>query len=176
MTALTSDCVVAGRLAGPHGIRGDIRVELLVENTDLLLGEAWLQAGDRLPVRAEIASVRQHRGTPVVHLKGVEDRTAAAALRGMSILIPEARLPELDEDEFYIDDLTGLPVFLTDGSRIGTLDEAIDLGEQETWRILTDDGREILLPAVPEFVVSIHLEDGIVIRPPEGLLELYLKP
>ena len=61
------------------------------------------------------------------------------------------------------------------GEQLGTLDHVLFHGEQEVWSILTPDGKEILLPAVPEFVADIDLDAEIIrITPPEGLLELYL--
>lgn len=70
----------------------------------------------------------------------------------------------------------GFPLCLMrTGSRLGTLEQVLFHGEQEVWVIVTPDGREVLFPAVPEFVPDIDLDAEIIrIAPPEGLLELYL--
>ena len=97
-------------------------------------------------------------------------------LRGQTLLIPESALPELDEDEVYLHDMLGLSVVLdATGQKLGVLDHVHFHGEQELWSILTQEGKEILLPAVPEFVADIDLDTEIIrITPPEGLLELYM--
>ena len=71
---------------------------------------------------------------------------------------------------------SGFPWCLTRrGESSGVLDHVLFHGEQELWSILTPEGKEILLPAVPEFVADIDLDTGIIrITPPEGLLELYM--
>ena len=97
-------------------------------------------------------------------------------LRGQTLLIPESALPELDEDEVYLHDMLGLSVVLdATGQKLGVLDHVLFHGEQDLWSILTPEGKEILLPAVPEFVADIDLDTEIIrITPPEGLLELYM--
>lgn len=71
---------------------------------------------------------------------------------------------------------SGFPWCLTrPGQKLGVLDHVLFHGEQELWSILTPEGKDILLPAVPEFVADIDLDTEIIrITPPEGLLELYM--
>ncbi|MEG1610051.1 MAG: ribosome maturation factor RimM [Bilophila sp.] len=168
--------VTIGTLARPHGIKGEIRVNYYAESPHLLRGEVYLQAGNAPPRKMEVETMRMHQGTPLVRFVTVPDRTAAELLRGQEILVPEAELPEPDEDEVYLHDMLGLSVFLdATGESLGTLDHVLFHGEQEVWAIRTPDGKELLLPAVPEFVAEIDLEaECIRITPPEGLLELYL--
>ena len=171
------ELVEVGLLTRPHGIRGELCLDYYAESLDLLqCGQVYVQAGNRPPRRMEVASVRLHRGMPLVRFAEVPDRTAAEVLRGQKVLVPQASLPELEEDEVYLNDVLGLPVYLDeDGRHLGTLDHVLFHGEQEVWVIVTPDSREVLLPAVPEFVTDIDLDAGrIVIAPPEGLLELYL--
>ena len=162
---IPADLVEIGTLARPHGIRGEIRVNYYADSLELLRGDVvYLQAG------------RMHQGTPLIRFVEAPDRTAAEFLRGQTLLIPESALPELDEDEVYLHDMLGLSVVLdATGQKLGVLDHVLFHGEQELWSILTPEGKEILLPAVPEFVADIDLDTEIIrITPPEGLLELYM--
>ena len=168
---------VIGKLARPHGIRGEIRVNYYADSLELLRGDVvYLQAGNKPPRKMEIDTVRMHQGTPLIRFVEAPDRTAAEFLRGQTLLIPESALPELDEDEVYLHDMLGLSVVLdATGQKLGVLDHVLFHGEQELWSILTPEGKEILLPAVPEFVADIDLDTEIIrITPPEGLLELYM--
>ena len=177
MTASLNNLIEVGMLGRPHGIRGEVRVSYYAESLDLLRsGEVYLQAGNRPPRKVEVESVRIHQGMPLVRFAEAPDRTAAEILRGQTLLVADAVLPEPDGDEVYLHDMLGLSVVLdADGSRLGTLEQVLFHGEQEVWVIVTPDGREVLFPAVPEFVPDIDLDAEIIrIAPPEGLLELYL--
>ena len=162
---IPADLVEIGTLARPHGIRGEIRVNYYADSLELLRGDVvYLQAGNKPPRKMEIDTVRMHQGTPLIRFVEAPDRTAAEFL------------PELDEDEVYLHDMLGLSVVLdATGQKLGVLDHVLFHGEQELWSILTPEGKEILLPAVPEFVADIDLDTEIIrITPPEGLLELYM--
>lgn len=168
------DYVEMGVLGRPHGIRGEIRVNWYGETLDALSGTIWLQAGKQPPRQVVVSHVRVQQDMPVIQIEGVADRTVAETLRGQSILAPVEALPPT-EDEIYLHELLGLRVVLHDsGKDLGVLDHVLFHGEQEVWSILTPDGKEVLLPAVPEFVPHIDPDAGIIrIAPPHGLLELY---
>ncbi|MBG3877806.1 16S rRNA processing protein RimM, partial [Desulfovibrio oxamicus] len=136
-----------------------------------------LRPGRGAPRPHTVAAVRRHQGRPLVLFEGIADRSAAETLRGMHVLVPKDRLPEPAEDEVYLHELLGLRVLLHDaGTMLGTLDDVQMPGGQEVWSIRTADGKEVLLPAVEEFVASIDLDAREVrITPPPGLIELYLE-
>ena len=164
---IPADLVEIGTLARPHGIRGEIRVNYYADSLELLRGDVvYLQAGNKPPRKMEIDTVRMHQGTPLIRFVEAPDRTAAEFLRGQTLLIPESALPELDEDEVYLHDMLGLSVVLdATGQKLGVLDHVLFHGEQELWSILTPEGKEILLPAVPEFVADIDLDTAVTVRP-----------
>ncbi len=178
-SVLGVDLVEIGVLGRPHGILGEIRVQYYAESVDLLYsGQVYLKTGNYPPRKVVVASVRVHQCALLLRFEGVSDRAAAELLRGQILLVADAALPDVDEDEVYLHAMLGLSVLLdADGSYLGTLDQVLFHGEQELWSILTPDGREVLFPAVPEFVPDIDLETKrIRIAPPDGLLELYLGP
>ena len=166
-----------GLVGRPHGLRGEVGVDFWADSPDLLRGTLWLRPGRGAPRPHTVAAVRRHQGRPLVLFEGIADRSAAETLRGMHVLVPKNRLPEPDEDEVYLHELLGLHVLLHDtGAPLGTLDDVQMPGGQEVWSIRTPDGKEVLLPAVEEFVASIDLDAAEVrITPPPGLIELYLE-
>lgn len=174
---IPDDLVEIGTLTRPHGIQGELRIDYYADSLDLLKGEnVFLQAGNRPPRRVHVAGVRLHQGTPLIRFAEASDRTQAEFLRGQTLLVPESVLPELGDDEVYLHDMIGLKIILdATGEELGVLDHVLFNGEQETWSILSADGREIFLPAVPEFVKDIDLDHEVIrVTPPEGLLELYM--
>lgn len=165
-----------GALLRPHGLKGEIRAAFYADSPDLLYGEVYLQSGSRPPRPAKVTSWRLCRQQLIIALEGVTDRTAAEALRGRTILVPGNSLPEPGPEEVYLYRLIGLPVVLhASGEELGVLDHVLFHGDQEIWVIRTASGKEILFPAVPDFVDLLDPEAGIIrISPPPGLIDLYV--
>lgn len=176
MDSTTAEFIEVGTLLRPHGLKGEIRVALYADSPDSLKGGIYLQSGNRPPRPATITSLRFHQGRLTVTLEGVEDRNGAEALRGQTVLVPAAALPEPGPEEIYLYRLLGIPITLqATGEELGILDHVLFHGDQEIWAIRTPSGKEILFPAVPDFVDLIDLEAGIIrISPPPGLIELYV--
>lgn len=165
-----------GVIGRAHGLKGEVSLHYYAESLEWLQGPLWLRSGSTgalRPVRAQ--SFRMHNGQVLVLFEGVADRTDAEMLRGVTLLMPEADLPVSDEETLYLHDLLGLEVVEhATGAPVGVLTHVDFAGGQELWSIESADGREILLPAVPEFVDSVDFDQGVIrITPPPGLLELY---
>lgn len=132
------------------------------------------------PRKYLVERARFHHGSLIVSFKGVHSRNDAELLRQHSVLVPKSRLAPLEDDEVYLLDLPGLTVLSVDQEsggekEIGVI-RSVDIPSgQELWTILTPDGKEVLFPAVDEFVLDIDLDANTArIAPPPGLLELYL--
>lgn len=169
--------VVVAEVVKPHGIRGEICIHSFADSPSLfgLVHELVLEKGGRTQVR-RLQSWREHQGRVLVRLEGVADRNAAEDLRGWTVLVDADALPEVEDDEVYLREIIGFAVQLADGTSLGELSGVIETPGQDTWTIDAPGGSEILLPAVPEFVLEIDMDtQRIVVDPPEGLLDLYLK-
>jgi 16S rRNA processing protein RimM len=94
---------------------------------------------------------------PVVALEGVEDRSTAEALIGRYL---EVEAGELPEGSYYWHQLTGLRVIDEAGAELGELIEVFRAGENEVYRVMTDGGVELLLPAVRDVIRQIDLDAG----------------
>ena len=172
-----SSLVVLGRLAKPHGVKGDIRVDYYADSADLLDKPLMLRAGRFAPRPIRVRDWHLWKDQLILGIEGCNDRSASEQLRGQELLIDASFLPEPEEDEPYLRDLIGLSVRLEDGTTVGELEDVDFPAGQEMWVIRAPEesgGYEILFPAVPEFVRDIDLSAGTAtIAPPEGLLDLY---
>lgn len=171
--------IPVGGVAKPHGIRGEFCIKNYADSPLLFdrVSTLFLQDGTKSPKSYVINSWREHKGLVLLKCRGIEDRDQAESLRGQTVLIREDELPELDDGEHYIIDMLGCRVVLRDGSYVGMLEHFYENAEQDVWVIVTDDRKEVLLPAVPEFVLDVDLDNEVVtIDPPAGLLDLYLNP
>ncbi|WP_028476496.1 ribosome maturation factor RimM [Nocardia sp. CNY236] len=170
--------LVIGRVAKAHGVRGELVVEVRTDEPDARFAAGVTLRG-RLPRSSDlrdftVRSAREHSGRLLVALAGVDDRTAADALRGALFVVDSADLPPPDDpDEFYDHELEGLQVGLTDGASVGSVHEVLHSAAGELLVVRADsDGREILIPFVAAIVLTVSTADGtIVIDPPAGLLD-----
>jgi 16S rRNA processing protein RimM len=164
--------LAVGRVARAHGVRG--RILLVPYNEDsqelVRVGELWLRTGSGEPRRFEVARAeRAHLGY-LVALRGVDDRDAAEALRGLEALVDRAALPAPEEDELYAADLIGMSVVDAQGVARGTVVEVETAGLQELLRV-DSAGKIALVP----FGLVREVDEAarrIAIDAPEGLFEL----
>ncbi len=171
------DFVVIGEVVKPHGVRGELCIECHADSP-LLFGAGarlFLRQGRGRPRPCGVFACREHQGRLLVSLEGVEDRDGAEALRGCEILLPVKDLPETGLPGEYLHEIEGLNAVLPDGRVLGRVQGFLLHAGQEIWSILTPDGREVLLPAAPQFVGEIDTGAGTVrVDPPQGLLDIYL--
>ena len=108
----------------------------------------------------------------IARIEGVEDRSAAEALKGTRLFLPRAVLPAIeDEDEYYVEDLMGLGVELRDGSAYGEIVAVHDFGAGQVLEIAPPEGPTVMLPFTAQAVPLVDVAAGrVVIDPPAGLL------
>jgi 16S rRNA processing protein RimM len=163
--------VIVGRLGRPHGIRGEVTVEIRTDEPELRFApgsSVFLSTGKSI----KIESIRWHQNLLLVKFEGIKDRNDSETLRGnlVEVEVDDLDLPE-DEDEFYDRQLIGLKV-IENGAEIGVLEDVLHLPGHDLLSIKLNDGKEMLLPFVEQFVPEIDLEAGrILVLPPQGLME-----
>ncbi len=173
---MADSLVEIGRITRSHGLKGEVRVESWAESLDIFSGMLWLADGKNPLYSKKVIGAKMHQNHVLLRLEGIDDRTAAETLRGVTVLKAASSLPELSDGDVYLHQLVGLTV-IDDVTKeaIGALERVDLLAGQEIWVIRTAKGQEILFPAVEEFVTDIDPDAGKVwVAPPPGLLELYL--
>lgn len=156
--------VAVGRVLGPFGLKGELKVQSLTDNAARFERGSRLFAG-RDPVT--VASSREAQGYVFVHLKGFTDRAAVERFRHAMLQVPESGLAPLPEGEYYRFQLIGLTVVDRDGAVLGTLDEVIETGANDVYRVHPAEGPDLLLPALDDVIISIDLDARrMVVDPP----------
>jgi len=159
--------VCLGVITGAHGVRGEVKVRPFTAEPEALdaYGELETAAGER---QLALRVVRVTTKGVVCRIAGVEDRDAALALRGTELWLPRARLPEPDEDEWYVDDLKGLAVVDTEGAPLGRVRAVADHGGGDVVEIVAADGREVVVPFTRAHVPEVDVAAGrLVVAAPE---------
>lgn len=163
--------VVVGRIGRAHGVKGEVSVEPRTDEparrfTDgAVLGTrtpagSAPQGGDR-PSTLTVDSTRWHQSRLLVRFVEVADRTAAEAVRGLS-LVTDVELSETphDPEEYYDHHLVGLTVVTTAGAPVGELVEVVHGAGQDLIIVRTPDGREVLVPFVEALVPVVDVGAG----------------
>jgi 16S rRNA processing protein RimM len=167
--------LVVGRIGRPHGLRGEVSVEVRTDTPEERFAPGSVLVTDpaeRGPLT--ISRTHWHSGRLLLTLDGVLDRSAAEALRDTLLVVDSDELPPLDDpDEFYDHQLTGLRAELPDGTDLGVVEDVVHAPAEELLAVRRPGGEELLVPFVTAIVPTVDLAGGrIVVDPPEGLLDL----
>ncbi len=173
--------VVVGRLGKPHGLRGELTVELRTDEP-----ERRFAVGARLrtePPRGgtfghralDVTATRWHQGVLLATFAELDDRNAAESARGVLLhadVDPDER-PE-DPEEYYDHQLVGLSVHDLDGAHLGEV-SGLQHGAQDLLVVRTPDGRDALVPFVTTLVPEVDLETRrVVVADRPGLVTPFL--
>jgi 16S rRNA processing protein RimM len=144
----------AGRVGRPHGLDGSFHVS---DPTPQLLA-----AGRTVFATGEEREIVRRAGTderPIVRLACIEDRPSAEALRGEELLCPRDAAPDLDDDEWWAEDLTRCRV-IGAGRLVGRVNRLVPLPSCEALAVGRVDGGELLIPLVSDAVRRVDVERG----------------
>lgn len=119
-------------------------------------------------VNLKIKSVRMQNEIFLIKFEGFNSLTEVEDLKGLELFTSDR--PELEEDEYIKEDLIGLSVYSTEGELIGKVIDLRFLPSQELLVVKGEGKKEILIPLIAEFVVSIN--DKIIVKVIEGLIWL----
>lgn len=167
-----------GRILGPQGVRGELKILALTDLPERFLSMEKMRVfSDEGVFRRELTllSARrvEHKGLIVAETEEILSRSEAEGLVGNYIEIePEERYP-LEEGEFWIDDLIGMAAVNGEsGETLGTVRDVVSAGEQDIYIIRDENGKDHYIPAVREFITEVNLEKRkISIALMEGLWE-----
>lgn len=156
--------VLVGRIGKPHGLRGDLTVDVRTDEPEerfapgsVLRAEPPRGSAWRRPTLT-VASARWHQSVLLVRFEEVPDRTTAEAARGILLHAtrPADATPE-DPDEYYDSQLVGLAAYDLDGTALGEVSAVVHGGAQDLLTIRTPDGRDALVPFVKALVPEVDL-------------------
>ncbi len=162
-----------GKIVNAVALRGEVKVyhysdyKERFEELDEILVERN-SAKKHLMEKYKIEGVRYQKDMAILKLKGVDDRNVAEALKDCDVYITEADLRELPEDTFYIRDLIGCRVIneaekAETAEEIGVITDVLQNSAQDIYQIKTASSKEVLIPAVGEFVKEIRIDEKTVI-------------
>jgi 16S rRNA processing protein RimM len=159
--------VAVGRILGPWGLRGDLRVEPLTDFPERFEPGCSLYVEG---VAYVIERCRWHKGKVHIKLSGIDSVAAAEALRQRFLEVPEKDLKPLSEGEYYQFQILGLEVRTTEGEPLGKVTQILSTGSNDVF-VVRGEGGELLIPALDDVIKAIDLDEGrMEVELVEGLL------
>lgn len=165
-----------GLITSTHGVRGEVNILPLTDDpsrfvsaSDVLLVSS--ESSDQIPGKLQFSRVS---GTKVIgKLEGVDTPERAAIYKSYYIAVTRENAVSLPSDTYFVCDIIGCEVRKEDGSIIGLIKDVIETGASDLYSVSREGEKDLLIPAVKEFVLGIDTKSGhITVRLPEGLEEL----
>lgn len=157
-----------GKVTNTHGIMGEVRVQPWADSPEFLCQFKTLYVDQtHWPIQVERARV--HKNMVIVKFQGITDVPGAIAMRNAVLYIDRADA-KLPEGSFFLADLYGLEVRdAQTGQVLGHIAEILTLPANNVY-VVRGGEREMMIPAVPQFVAETNVEAGYLrINPMEGL-------
>jgi len=159
--------VVIGQVAGPFGVKGEIKIRSFAESFDVFERSSVLFFDD---TPFKVLRIRMHKGAALVFAEGVESRDDAAKLAGKLVKTEAENLPPKGEDEYFWFELIGMKVCTGEGRELGHITRITPTGANDVLHVEGPAG-EVLLPMIEDVVVSVDIANNIMIVDPlEGLI------
>ncbi|MBE6025932.1 MAG: 16S rRNA processing protein RimM [Firmicutes bacterium] len=152
------------KIVNAVGLKGEVKVynysdvrERFEELDEIII------SGKKQESVKKILNVRYQGNMVILSLEGIDDRNKAEAVKDFDVYITEDDLKELPEDTFYVRDLIGMKV-IDEGEygEIGTLKDVLQNTSQDVYVVRTAEGRDVLIPAVKDFIRSVDQEKGVI--------------
>lgn len=169
---------LVGKIVNTQALRGEVRVMATTDFPEERFKIGAILAifnGNKLVETVEVDGHRLHKNFNLLHFKGKDNINDVEKFKGFDLKVAgtEREADELDENEFYYDDIIGLEVYTTDEIYLGKVREITSLPSNDVWAIQRPNkGKDILIPYIEDIVLEIDLDDNrVVIDPMDGLID-----
>ena len=149
---MENNFIEIGKVVNTHALKGEIKIQPWCDDPALFDELEYINIGGK---EYEIERTRLHKNLVIAKLFDVDSIEAAEALKNSVIEVERSELGELPEGVYYICDLIGCRVENDSGVYLGKIKDVYSLND-------TKSGREILIPVLPETIISVNTADKIV--------------
>lgn len=155
------DLLKVGVISTTHGIRGEVKVYPTTDDPHRFeaLASVLLDTGREL-CELEIEKVRYFKQFVILKFRDVDNINDIEPYKGRSLYVTREFAAPLEENEYYVADLIDMEVFLEDESYFGKLRDVMETGANDVYIIDTEDGKEVLIPAIKDCIKKVDVENG----------------
>ena len=161
-----------GVISSTHGLKGEVKVFPTTDDPERFrkLKKVYLDTGkDYMPLK--VTGIKFFKNQVILKFQEFQDINEIEKYRGKDLLIDREQAVPLAENENFIVDLIDMDVYDEEEKRLGTLTDVMQTGANDVYVVETDEGKEILLPAIPFCILDVDVEAAkMIVRIPEGLL------
>ena len=145
-----------GVITQTHGIRGEVKVFPTTDDVKRFkrLKETILDTGKE-KLTLEIEGVKFFKQFVILKFKGIDNINEVERYKNKSLYVTRENAVRLRKDEYFIADLIDIEVFDEDNQPFGILTNVIETGANDVYEIKMHDGREVLVPAIKECILSV---------------------
>lgn len=169
-----NDFISVGKILNFHGIQGEAKVGYSKNQQDFLkkLKTVYIRLNNDYK-KFEISSLRFHKDAALIKFKGINSINELITYKGALIFVEQTTIREnLDEDEFLIDELTGLDVLDLDGNQVGVVVGVSNNGTNDLISVKSKTKKISMVPFVKELVPNVDIKaKKITVNNIEGLIE-----
>ncbi len=153
--------LVIGFLRRPHGVNGEIIMDIHTDFPDRIKSGRKVLIGEKHQPHT-LDTVREHAGGLLVSLRGVDTPEEAGKFRNQWVYVKASEVPPLPEGQVYKYELVGLDVIDDNGNALGKLAEILETGANDVYVVKNEEGKEILLPAIPPVILNIDMNQRVM--------------
>lgn len=167
------DILRVGVITTTHGLRGEVKVFPTTDDPKRFkkLKEVLLDTGKERR-KLQVESVRFQKNLVILKFKEFNNINDVEQYKKCDLYVSRKNAVKLEENENFIVDLIGLHVVLEDGTEFGIMKDVLQTGANDVYIVEMLDGREVLLPAIPECILDVDLDsETMTIRLMKGLLD-----
>ena len=167
------DLLQVGVITQTHGIRGEVKVFPTTDDVNRFkkLKETILDTGKE-KITLEVESVKFFKQFVILKFKGFDNINDIEKYKGKSLYVTRQNAVKLKKNEYFIADLIDIAVYNEDDTLLGTLTDVLETGANDVYQIKTTDGKEILIPAIKECILSVDIEGRkMVVHLLDGLID-----
>ncbi len=168
------DVYKIGQITKTHGLKGEVVFNFVDDIFDRVDSDYLICEMDDILVPFFIEEYRfRSDNSALVKFEDIDSADAAQRLHGVSVYFEKSRMIESEEEELSLSFFIGYTLMDTDGTLVGKVVEVDDKTENWLFVVERPDGREILVPANEEIIVSYDYDNEVITMDlPIGLLDL----
>lgn len=153
-----------GQIVNTFGVKGMLKVKPFTDDVNRFeeLKKVYICKKEKLE-EVEIEEVKYHKDMVLLKVKGIEDMNEAEKVKGLYLKIDRKNAKKLPKDTYFIADLLSLEVYSDTGELLGKVDDIFRTGANDVYVVKNENGKQLLLPGIPDVIKEIDLEKGIII-------------
>lgn len=173
---MQAEPIAVGRIKGPHGIKGEVKILSLTDFPSRFKPGLVLYISPPLGQLQwlTIESIKPKAKDIIIKFENIDTREQAESLKGRLIEVSVDELEDLPEGEYWQFQIIGLEVYTIDKVYLGRISDILQTGANDVYVVkpAESEKEQILIPAVKQVVKKVDLEKGVlIVEPMPGLLE-----